>query len=113
MYLYFSHADPVHPEEDGIDGPGGEDGVEHPLEVAGHALGPVDGGHHLQDGEVTLSVLSVKGAATWSMEALEPACCTTFTVSRGWPQMRPVEPPTQPASTDTVRTVTLQHHSHL
>ena len=56
MYLYFSHADPVHPEEDGVDGPGSEDGVEHPLEVAGHPLGPVDGGRHLQDGEVILTV---------------------------------------------------------
>ena len=80
VYLYFRHADPVHPKEDRVDGPGSEDRVEHPLEVADHALGPVDGGHHLQDGEVTLYVLVYRvrppGAwRPWSPPAAPPSPC--------------------------------------
>ena len=48
--LHLVHADSVDPEEDRVDGPGRDDGVEHPLEEAPGALRHRDLPGHGEDG---------------------------------------------------------------
>ena len=50
QHLHFVHADAVHPEEDRVDCPGRDDGVEHPLEEAPDPLCDHDLPGHAQDG---------------------------------------------------------------